>query len=57
MSRKLTAPEYIEEKLQCPYDPVHMIAPDVMLKHLYKCKKALLKQPTSPYYLKALEYK
>jgi len=56
MSRKLTAPEYHEEKLQCPYDPVHWIAPDVMLKHLYKCKKALLKQPTSPYYSKALDY-
>ena len=43
-----------EELLQCPYDPVHRILPKRMQTHLIKCRKAILGQPTSPYYQLAL---
>lgn len=44
-----------EELLQCPYDPVHRILPKRMQTHLIKCRKAILGQPTSPYYQRALD--
>ena len=42
-----------EELMQCPYDPVHRILPKRMQTHLIKCRKAILGQPTSPYYQRA----
>ena len=47
-----TEPE--EDLLQCPYDPVHRILPKRMQTHLLKCRRAILGQPTSPYYQRAL---
>ena len=49
-----TRVETEEELLQCPYDPVHRILPKRMQTHLIKCRKAILGQPTSPYYQLAL---
>ena len=43
-----------EELEQCPYDPVHRILPKRMQTHLIKCRKAILGQPTSPYYQRAV---
>lgn len=50
-------PVFEEVKQQCPYDPAHWIAPDVMLKHLVRCERSLLNQPTSPYYARAKDLK
>ena len=46
-----------ETKVQCPFDPAHQIAPDVLHKHLVKCESAIRKQPNSPYYHKVLDMK
>ena len=48
-----TRTEPDEELMQCPYDPVHRILPKRMQTHLVKCKRAVLGQPTSPYYQRA----
>jgi len=36
--------------VQCPYDPVHMIRPARLGHHLVKCRAALQRATTSPYY-------
>ena len=44
--------EWDEKLEQCPYYPSHQIRPTRFGHHLLQCRKALSKQPTSPYYHK-----
>ena len=47
-----TVQEWDEKLEQCPYYPSHQIRPARFGHHLIQCRKALSKQPTSPYYHK-----
>ena len=47
-----TVQEWEEKLLQCPYIPSHQIRPARLGHHLIQCRKALSKQPTSPYFHK-----
>ena len=47
-----TVQEWDEKLEQCPYFPSHQIRPARLGHHLIQCRKALSKQPTSPYYHK-----
>ena len=47
-----TVQEWDERLEQCPYYPSHQIRPARFGHHLIQCRKALSKQPTSPYYHK-----
>ena len=47
-----TVQEWDEKLTQCPYYPSHQIRPARFGHHLIQCRKALSKQPTSPYYHK-----
>ena len=47
-----TVQEWDEKLIQCPYFPSHQIRPARFGHHLIQCRKALSKQPTSPYYHK-----
>jgi len=49
---KNSVQEWDEKLLQCPYIPSHQIRPERMGYHLIQCRKALNKQPTSPYFHK-----
>lgn len=45
--------DFQEDLVQCPYDPVHMLRKERLRNHLFKCRAAIMKQPTSPYYERA----
>ena len=44
--------EILEEKVQCPFDPSHMLTKQRLQQHLTKCRKNLMRDVTSPYHEK-----